>query len=144
MVAATSQSLSNQTYNILAQGQQDKFLELNANILCRTQRIFALQDIGTLLASNGVSPLDLAPANPQSADPAVPKLALSHFDNMDFETRHGASVNGHSEVPAQAAYVDKETKSISWKPCSVVGYQEKGNLYEVQWQESKERTWLPR
>jgi hypothetical protein len=120
----------------------------NAHVLdspTRKRRLFAMQDIATLLASEGVTPQDLAPPNPQSSEPSIPKLALSHFDNTDFETRRQEEwVNRVSEVPAEAAHVDKETKLVTWQPCKVVDYRESGNMYEVQWQGSKERTWLPR
>ena len=103
----------------------------------RRKRLFASQDLPSLVAEKGV---DLQEAS---------AFRVEVFDNTDHEQRLPAEwvpkplPQGGSAPPALVAFGADEGKLV-WTPCTVLGFDEATNTFECRPVDSTEAKWMHR
>ena len=107
----------------------------------RKKRLFALQDISTLLDEKKVDLSD------KTSPGFCKKLKIETFDNTTYESRNQEEwcpqTTSTGKTEATAVQVG-EDGSITWMPCHVMGTKKDDNTYLVRYTETSEEVWLPR
>ena len=103
----------------------------------RKKRLFAAQDVQTLLTDEGVDPTEAS------------VFDLAVFDNTDAEQRTApewvpkAIPEGGVEAPAKVMFRDF-SGNVTWTDCTVVDFDESDNSYKCQPVDGSDPRWMHR